>query len=250
MNTTTLDIEQINKELEFYTPQEIIRWGYETFGTGLAMLSSMQKTASCLIHMVYCERLTNLPILFVDTGYHFQETVDLRDEMIDKYGVNIITLKPDLTPEEQFRQFGRELYLRDGDYQLCCKMRKEEPFLKAAEQYDAMLSGLMRSEGGARKSIPILAEDPRFDGLKLHPIANWTRSHVEEYNKKHKVLVHPLHDKGYPSIGCETCTTPVKPGEDERAGRWRHIREANPGSSQKLYCGINLSDVSKKKSKG
>jgi len=183
-------------------------------------------------------------IIFVDTGYHFQETLDLRDRMIEHYGVNIRTYHPDLTPHEQYRKYGRELYERDGDYQLCCKLRKEEPFLKAAQLFDAILAGLMRSEGGARKNIPIVQLDPRTDSYKIHPLANWTRKDLEAYLKQNNVLVHPLHSQGYPSIGCATCTTPIKPGEDERAGRWRHIREARQnGTEEKLYCGINFSDV-------
>ncbi len=238
-----LELERINKELEDYTPQEIIRWGYETFGNQLSMLSSMQRTASCLIHMVHAEGLHEIEILFVDTGYHFKETLELRDRMVETYGVKIKTLYPKFTPEEQFRRFGRELYLRDGDYQYCCKMRKEEPFLEAAQSYEALLSGLMRSEGGARKHIPIISVDPRIDGYRIHPLANWTREKVDKYNRENEVLVHPLHFRGYPSIGCQPCTTPVKIGEDERAGRWRHIREACSGGEQKLYCGINFSDT-------
>jgi phosphoadenosine phosphosulfate reductase len=126
---------------------------------------------------------------------------------------------------------------------MCCKLRKEQPYLEAVKPYKAALSGLMRSEGGARKQIPIVAEDPRIDGYKIHPIANWTRDDVEEYLEKNNVLVHPLHEQGYPSIGCEPCTTPVQIGEDERAGRWRHIREQNPDAGTKIYCGINFSDT-------
>lgn len=238
-----LDLDRINEELERKTPQEIIRWAHSTFGNRLGLLSSMQKTASVLTFMIFQEGLKNTEIIFVDTGYHFQETLDLRDRMIEKYGVNIKTYYPDTTPEQQFQQYGRELYLRDGDYQLCCKLRKEQPYLKAVNNFDAMLSGLMRSEGGARKSIRIVTEDPRTDTYKVHPLANWTVQDVKRFIEEYDILVHPLHSKGYPSIGCSTCTTPVAPNEDERAGRWRHIREANPNGPQKLYCGINFSDV-------
>jgi phosphoadenosine phosphosulfate reductase len=121
-------------------------------------------------------------------------------------------------------------------------LRKEEPYLRAAKPFHAMLSGLMRSEGGARKNIGIVSEDKRIGVYKIHPLANWNRDRVEEYIKENNVLVHPLHDMGYPSIGCAPCTTPIKIGEDERMGRWRHIRDANPGKETKLYCGINFSD--------
>lgn len=238
------DLDQINQELESKSPQEIIEWAYGVFGDKLGMLSSMQKTASALTYMIYKAGLTDLEIVFIDTNYHFQETLDLRDQMIDQYGVNIQTYEPELSPEEQTKKYGRELWRYDGDYQLCCKLRKEVPFLQAAQKFDAMLSGLMRSEGGARKNIPIVVEDPRINGYKVHPLANWTKDDVLHYLDENDVLVHPLHSQGYPSIGCEPCTTPVQIGEDERAGRWRHIREQRKDDdSTKLYCGINFSDV-------
>lgn len=239
----TIDIVEANRHLEGLSAPEIIRWAKETFGLRLAMMSSMQKTASVLTHLLYTEGLTDVEIIFIDTNYHFAETLELRDRMIAEYGVNIRTYQPDQSPQEQFNAYGRDLYKTEDGYQLCCRLRKEEPYLKAAEPFSAILSGLMRSEGGARGSIGIVAEDPRIQGYKVHPIANWTRADVEAYIEKHNVLVHPLHAQGYPSIGCETCTTPVKPGEDERAGRWRHIREAMDGGQEtKLYCGINFSD--------
>ncbi|MFB3788767.1 MAG: phosphoadenylyl-sulfate reductase [bacterium] len=247
LTETAIDWQALNERLESYSPREIIGWAHETFGSQLAMLSSMQKTASVLTHTLYAMGLTQVEIIFIDTGYHFPETLELRDRMIEQYGVNIQTYQPDKSPEEQFREYGRELYLRDRDYQLCCQLRKEEPYLKAARRYKAVLSGLLRSEGGARKQIPIVAVDPRIQGYKIHPLANWSGEQVDEYIQAHDVLVHPLHARGYPSIGCATCTTPVRVGEDERAGRWRHIREANPNKEVKLYCGINFSDKLKSK---
>ncbi|RJP27529.1 MAG: phosphoadenylyl-sulfate reductase [Candidatus Omnitrophota bacterium] len=237
-----MNLDDLNGKLEPQSPHEIIRWAYETFGNRLAMLSSMQRTASALIFMLHEQGLHQLEIIFVDTQYHFPETLQLRDQLIEKYGMNIKTYQPQKSPEEQFREYGRELYLRDGDYQTCCHLRKEIPYMRAAEPYDAMLSGLMRSEGGARKKLSIVELDHRIDGYKIHPLANWTREMVDEFNHRNQVPVHPLHDTVYPSIGCQTCTTSVQPNEDERAGRWRHIREANPQSEQKLYCGINFGD--------
>lgn len=237
-----LNLDRVNAELENRSAREIIRWAHQTFGTRLGMLSSMQRTAAALTHMLYAEGLTDVEILFIDTGYHFPETLEYRDRLVREYGVNIKSHAPEKTPEEQFREYGRELYLRDGDYQLCCRLRKEIPFVKAAEPFSALLSGLMRSEGGARKNTPPVIYDHRIDAYKIHPLLHWTKEEVDEYNDVNNVPVHPLHDRGYPSIGCRTCTTPVKLGEDERAGRWRHIREANPGGAEKLYCGINLVD--------
>lgn len=236
------NIEEINAQMESCEPQAIVRWAYETFGERLAMMSSMQKTASVLTHMLFAEGLRDVEIIFIDTGYHFPETLQLRDRLVEEYSVNIVTYFPKKTPEAQAREYGRELYLRDGDYQLCCQLRKEEPYLRAARPFKAILSGLMRVEGGARKKIDIVAADPRIQGYKIHPLANWDRERVDAYLVENRVPYHPLHDRGYPSIGCAPCSTPVRIGEDERAGRWRHIREANPGKETKLYCGINFCD--------
>ena len=237
-----LDLEKTNRQLESQSAQAVIEWAHETFGSGLAMLSSMQSTASTLTHMLYSLGLAGVDILFVDTQYHFPETLALRDRLMEIYGVRIKTLTPEKTPEEQFREYGRELYLKEGDYQLCCQLRKEEPYLRAARAYQAILSGLMRAEAGARGTIRKVEPDPRIGVYKIHPLADWTRDQVDAYNREHRVPTHSLHERGYPSIGCRTCTTPVRPGEDERAGRWRHIREANPERGEKLYCGINFSD--------
>ncbi len=195
-----IDLEAVNEELENKSPQEIIRWGFETFASKLAMLSSMQKTASVLTHLLYMAGLKETEIIFIDTGYHFPETLQLRDQMNAEYGVNIITYLPEKTPKVQEQEYGRKLFKKDGDYQLCCKLRKEEPYLRAAKPFHAMLSGLMRSEGGTRKNIGIVSEDKRIGVYKIHPLANWNRDRVEEYIKDNKVLVHPLHYMGYPSI--------------------------------------------------
>ena len=157
--------------------------------------------------------------------------------MIEKYGVNIKTYYPDTTPEQQFQQYGRELYLRDGDYQLCCKLRKEQPYLKAVNNFDAMLSGLMRSEGGARKSIRIVTEDPRTDTYKVHPLANWTVQDVKRFIEEYDILVHPLHSKGYPSIGCSTCTTPVARMKMNVQDAGGHIRKRIPTVPKNYIAG-------------
>jgi len=245
--TDNPDIDVVNRELTGKSAQEIILWAHRQFGDKMGMLSSMQRTASAITHILYSLGLTDTEIMFIDTQYHFQETLELRDELIRKYGVNIKTYYPETTPEEQFYEYGKELYLRDGDYQICCRLRKEQPYLKASERFDALLSGLMRSEGGARKNVQPVLYDSRNHVYKIHPILEWTMDEVDAYNREHQVPVHSLHHQGYTSIGCWTCTTPIREGEDERAGRWRHVRDSNPSAGQKLYCGINLVDLMNKK---
>lgn len=237
-----LDLQQTNRELESLDPLAILAWVHRTFGSRAALQSSMQKTASALSHMVYALGM-KVDVLFVDTGVHFPETLETRDRLTEKYGPRTLTLYPEKTFEQQRLEYGRELHLREGDYQLCCELRKEIPFVNWVKgRYDAVIGGLMRSEGGKRAEIKILGVDDRLEAYKIYPLADWTEEQVDEYNLRHGVPVHPLHARSYPSIGCATCTTSVHAGEDSRAGRWRHIREQLEEPVSHLYCGINRED--------
>lgn len=239
------EIEQLNARFRGETPQEVLRWAAETFGRRVTLQSSMQKTAGVLMHMV-SQIAPQMEVVFVDTGVHFPETLDLRNEFQRRYGLNIRTYSPAQSFDEQYEQYGRHLYLYDSDpgYARCCELRKEIPFLQAVKgRFDAVIGGLMRDEGGARRHIEVLGEDPRIEGYKLYPLAYWNEEQVDAYSREYDLPVHALYAKGYKSIGCWTCTTPVGPGEDKRAGRWRHIREANPNlAGSTIYCGINYTD--------
>lgn len=217
-----------------------LRWAVDQFGEHLAVLASMQKSSSVLLHAFHELGLRH-EILFVDTGFHFHETLRLRDEFMRRYGLNIVTLYPHRTPAEQEAHYELKLYnYVDGQPQ-CCHLRKEQPFLEhvLASGKRLIVSGLRRDEGGARKDVQPLTTDPRIQGFNLHPLFDWTDADLDEYLRRHDVPMHPLHERGYPSIGCQVCTTPVTPGEDPRAGRWRHLRNGDDGPQ---YCGINYSD--------
>jgi phosphoadenosine phosphosulfate reductase len=246
---TKLNLEEINAQLRDATPEQIIRWAVETFGDRLALQSSMQKTAGVLMHML-SGISPDTEVVFIDTGVHFMETLDMRDEFIRRYGVNIKTYKPELSFDEQYSHYGHYLHEVDdttdaklAGYRMCCRLRKEMPFVAAVRgRFDAIMSGLMRSEGGARGKVDVVSWDSRIDAYKINPLAHWSPAQVEAYTKEHDIPVHPLYAKGYPSIGCWTCTTPVQPGEDQRAGRWRHIREKGTARTAPIYCGINFED--------
>lgn len=242
MAMQTLDLTQAQQHLETLTAQERIRWAVEQFGNEAVLLSSMQKTASVLMHMFHTLGLEN-EILFGDTGFHFYETLQTRDEFIRKYKVNIVTLYPAMTPEQQEAHFGKKLHLYVDGQPHCCKLRKEDPFINYVKSNNKRLvmNGRRRAEDGKRAGLDVISPDPRLKGYAFHPLVDWTDAMVESYIEANQVLVHPLHAKGYPSIGCECCTTPVAPGEDPRAGRWRHLRTADGGP---MYCGINFTDGS------
>ena len=236
-----LDQISVNQNLQNQTAEGRIRWAVDTFGPGAVLLGSMQKTASVLMHHFYRMGLNN-EILFVDTGYHFPETLQLRDQLMRRYKLNIVTLYPALTPEQQEKMYEKKLYLYVDGYKECCRMRKTVPFINHMKQQNHRLTmvGVRSGEGGQRAGLGLVVPDQRTHGYTLHPIYDWTDDKVETYLKENDVPVHPLHGQGYPSIGCECCTTPIKPGEAPRTGRWRHLRE--PGKEGPKYCNILLMD--------
>lgn len=235
-----LDLDAENARLEAMSAPERMRWAIERFPGRTAVLASMQKTSSLLLHV-----LAGLPerceVLFVDTGYHFPETLEVRDRLAETLGLDIVSLHPALTPAQQRLKHGVDLYEYVDGQPDCCRMRKEVPFLDhvRARGHRLVMLGVRRGEGGARGRLRPLAADPRYGGYVLHPFVDWSEQQVQDYVVAHDVPVHALHAQGYPSIGCSVCTTPVLPGEDERAGRWRHLRSEE---GQPRYCGLNYSD--------
>lgn len=232
---TQADLIDLNSTFEQRSPQELIRWAREVFGQRVAALSSMQKSGNVICHMLASLKL-DLPVLFVDTGVLFQETLETRDRLIREYGLNIVTLQPQQTMEEQTAALG-VLYLTPEGQQQCCDLRKTQPLLSVTGQYDALIGSLRRSDGGKRETCPILAVDSRMNCLRINPLVNLSEEQLEQYIAENRVIINPLHAQGYSTIGCNRCTTPVLPNEPRRAGRWRHL---GPWS---MYCGINPTDL-------
>jgi len=231
---TQADLAPLNKTLEERTPQELLSWASTIFGDRLAILSAMQLAGSIVCHMVSTAKL-QIPVLFVDTGVNFPETLDTRDRLISEQGLRVITLHPELTMTEQTKRHG-VLYLTPEGQKECCHMRKIEPLLTARGQYDGIIGSLRRAEGGRRGGVPILALDPDMNAVRVNVLANMTDEQMAEYLANHNVIVNPLHDQGFTTISCNRCTTPVLPNEPPRAGRWRHL---GPWSA---YCHINPTD--------
>ncbi|MCA9072741.1 MAG: phosphoadenylyl-sulfate reductase [Planctomycetaceae bacterium] len=229
------DLSELNKTFEERTPQELIQWGQEIFGDRMAALSSMQRAGNVVCHLLHTMK-AQVPVLFVDTGVLFQETLDTRDRLIEEYGLEILTLHPERTMEEQTSELG-VLYLSPEGQQQCCHMRKTEPMLKQKGRFDAMIGSLRRADGGKRAVCPILAIDTEMNCLRINPLVNFSDEQMEAYIAENNVIINPLHSQGYSTIGCNRCTTPVLPNEPHRAGRWRHL---GPWS---VYCGINPTDM-------
>jgi phosphoadenosine phosphosulfate reductase len=205
---------------------EVIKWAAEAFGDRLCITSSM--TDAVIIDLVSRE-VPGIDVLFLDTGYHFAETIGTRDAVSVVYPVNVLNVTPSTTVEEQDSELGPKLYARNPD--LCCYLRKVMPLEQSLEPYDAWITGVRREETDARTSTKVVQWDPRRQMVKVNPIVEWTQQDVDDYIARNGVLVNPLVYDGYPSVGCRTCTARVAPGSDPRSGRWV--------GSAKTECGIH-----------
>ncbi|MER6810310.1 phosphoadenylyl-sulfate reductase [Actinomadura nitritigenes] len=227
----TLDLEDIVESaaaaLEGAPTLEVIRWAVATFGDRICLTSSMSDAA--LIHLVSKVK-PGIDVLFVDTGYHFAETIGTRDAVEAIYPVNVINVTPSRTVEEQEAALGPRLYGRNPD--LCCHLRKVEPLGRALEGYMAWFSGIRRDETASRRNRRVVEWDRKRGMVKVNPILDWSQEEMDNYIEDNGVIINPLHYDDYPSIGCEPCTRPVAPGEDPRSGRW-----AGMGKTE---CGIHL----------
>ncbi|GAB3675869.1 phosphoadenylyl-sulfate reductase [Actinocorallia lasiicapitis] len=220
-------VDSAASALENATPLEIIRWASATFGDRICLTSSMSDAA--LIHLVSKVK-PGIDVLFVDTGYHFAETIGTRDAVEAVYPVNVINVQPSRTVAEQDRDLGPRLYGRNPD--LCCHLRKVEPLGRALEGYMAWFTGVRADETRSRKAMKVVEWDRKRQMVKVNPILHWTESEMDNYIEDNGILINPLHYDGYPSIGCEPCTARVAPGEDPRSGRWAGLG--------KVECGIHI----------
>ncbi len=220
------DLVSLNGELESKSAQEIIEWSWETFSPKIALSSSFQSQSLALLHMV-SQVVPEITILFLDTGYHFPETLEFRDRLQKELGLNVQVLEPVMGRDGFKRQFGA-LYLRNPDR--CCYINKVEPLQRALKDYDAWISGIRRDQTADRAGTPIVSQ--KHESIyKICPLANWTKQQLHRYISEHGLPSHPLVEKGYLSIGCAPCTRAVSGGEDERAGRW--------AGSSKTECGLH-----------
>ncbi|MEX0587028.1 MAG: phosphoadenosine phosphosulfate reductase family protein, partial [Pirellulales bacterium] len=175
---------ELNKTFDDRTPEELLRWCHETFGLRVAAISAMQKAGSVVCHMIHRLNL-GVPIVFVDTGVMFQETLDTRDRIAREYGLNVRTLSPTLSMSEQTAEFG-VLYLSVEGQKQCCQMRKVDPLRAIAGEFDALIGSLRRAEGGKRGACPIIAVDPEMNAIRINPLANMTDEQLDAYLAVHR----------------------------------------------------------------
>ena len=203
---------------------DILRWAGEVFGPGLVLASSMADTH--LVHLAQTV-VPGIDVLFLETGYHFPETIGTRDAVAAVYDVNLISITARQTVAEQDAQYGARLH--DRDPERCCALRKVEPLERGLSPYTAWVNGMRRVDAPTRKDIRTVDFDAKRGMVKISPIAGWTDQDVREYVEKHGVLVNPLFEDGYTSIGCAPCTRRTAPGEDPRSGRWAGFSKTECG---------------------
>lgn len=213
-------------ELDGAPAEAVLDWAAAEFGERFAVATSMQDAV--LTHLA-SRSLPGVDVLFLDTGYHFEETLQTRDAVASTYDVALRTLEPSQSVAQQDATYGANLFERDPD--LCCALRKTHPLDEALDGYEAWATGVRRSEAITRRDTPVVSFDERRERIKVAPIVAWSDADVEAYIAEHAIVTNPLLTQGYPSIGCATCTRRVAPGEDARAGRW--------AGRDKVECGIN-----------
>ena len=228
LSTTDLQelAEQAGRDLEGAHPAEILRWAADTFGTDLVLASSMGDEV--LVHIA-AEAVPGIDVVFLDTGYHFAETLGTRDYYADFTNISLRTILPLRTVAEQDAEHGEKLHDRDPN--LCCALRKVEPLERGLAPYTAWVTGMRREDAPTRTDITVVGWDAKRGKVKLNPLAAWTQDDVDAYVAEHHVVLNPLRQAGYASIGCAPCTRAVAPGEDPRAGRW--------SGTSKIECGLH-----------
>ncbi|MCF6745154.1 phosphoadenylyl-sulfate reductase [Blastococcus sp. KM273128] len=204
----------------------VLRWAGEQFGDRFAITSSM---ADGLLAHLASRAHPGVNVIFLNTGYHFAETLGTRDWISSVLPITLLDVTPAQTVPEQDRTHGPALHERDPD--LCCSLRKVTPLAEALADFDAWGSGVRRDESATRKHTKLVDWDAKRGMVKVNPIAAWTQDDVDRYIAEHAIPVNPLFEIGYGSIGCAPCTRPVAPGEDPRAGRW--------AGSTKTECGLH-----------
>jgi phosphoadenosine phosphosulfate reductase len=220
-------IDRAADELGDADALEILRWADKMLRQRVVVTTSLQDAV--LVDLAARAR-PGIDVIFLDTGYHFAETLGMRDAVRSTYDVRLLSVEPGQSVAEQDGAHGKDLFGRNPD--LCCHLRKVVPLNTMLGLYDGWVTGLRRAESMSRKDATAIEWDSRREMVKINPIVNWTDDEVEDYIEERSILVNPLRAEGYPSIGCAPCTIPVAEGDDPRSGRW--------ADSPKKECGLHL----------
>lgn len=223
------ELQMLNERFAGTEPLELIRWAVATFPGELAVSCSFGGASGMVIVDMALGLDRSVPVIYVDTDYLFPETYATVRAVEDRYGVRALAFRSALPPQTQERLHGAALWERDPD--ACCAIRKVEPMRAALAPFSAYLTGLRRDQAETRRETPLVQWDAKFGLLKLNPLASWDEKRVWSYIVEHRLPYNPLHDQGYPSLGCTNCTLAVGAGDDLRAGRW--------SGKDKIECGLH-----------
>lgn len=229
--STIFDPVAISRSFEGKPPNYVLEWAIRKFHPRIAIASSFSVEDTIVIDLA-TKIQPDIKVFYINTGFQFKETDETKDIITKKYQLNIVEYSSKLSLEEQALKHGEKLYKKDAN--LCCHLRKVEPIKRALKELDAWITGLRRAQAKTRKNIDIVQLNKlgnQTSLVKVNPLINWTKDQVWRYIKDNEIPYNPLYDKSYTSIGCEPCTRPVRPGEDERAGRW--------ADTNKEECGIH-----------
>ncbi|MBT0565391.1 phosphoadenylyl-sulfate reductase [Williamsia sp. CHRR-6] len=217
------------------TAEALLQWTARTFGNDLVVASNMQDAALVALAATTMGPLLpageKLKVLFLDTGYHFAETIGTRDAVELTYQVEIINVTPEHTVAQQDELVGRDLFASDPGE--CCRLRKVVPLQRQLSEHSAWVTGIRRVEAPTRANAPLISYDEAFGLVKVNPIAAWSDEQLRDYIDTNGILENPLVDEGYTSIGCAPCTSKPAPGADPRSGRW--------AGRAKTECGLHQS---------
>lgn len=215
-------------ELDGAGAAELLAWTDRHFGPNYVVASNMQDAV--LVDLAVKVR-PGVDVLFLDTGYHFAETIGTRDAVGSVYDIRVVNVTPEHTVAEQDLLLGKDLFARDPGE--CCRLRKVMPLRATLSNYAAWVTGIRRVESPTRAGAPLISFDEAFKLVKVNPLAAWTDEDMQSYIEQHGVLVNTLVDEGYPSIGCAPCTAKPVEGADPRSGRWQGLN--------KTECGLHVS---------
>jgi phosphoadenosine phosphosulfate reductase len=225
----TLDkLDEMSRKLEKSTPEEILTWAVENYFPRFTMATGLGPEG-CVIISMLAKIEPRVYVFNLDTGYQFRETLELRDRIAEKYGMEIDLQRPELSVEEYEKLNGGSVYVTESNR--CCFDRKIAVLHRVAVNFDAWATGIRRDQSPTRADTPIVRWDKKFGLVKISPLATWTKKDVWKRIMAEGVPYNPLHDQGYPSIGCQPCTRAVHGDEDERAGRW--------SGTAKTECGLH-----------
>src|SRR4051794_19163151 len=227
------EMTEASERLAEATPEEILRWGVERFFPRLTMATAFGPEGCILIHLL-AQIDPRVRIFNLDTGYQFAETLALRDRIATRYGIEVEMIRPDSTVAQYEQAHGGPLYVSNSDQ--CCYDRKIVPLRRALVGYDSWISAIRADQSSHRAKAQVVGWDAKFGLVKINPLLSWTKRDVWAFIVANRVPYNPLHDQGYPSIGCWPCTRRVEAGEDERAGRW--------AGQAKTECGLHSLDSS------